>query len=47
MARAQAAEIAKRLVASGGPTDVADKEVLAVIAYLQRLGRDIQQAGAK
>ena len=41
-ARAQARKIADDIAAQGGPTDLADKEVVAVIAYLQRLGTDIK-----
>jgi len=41
-ARTQAAAIAKEIADQGGPKDLADKEITALIAYLQRLGRDIQ-----
>jgi cytochrome c oxidase cbb3-type subunit I/II len=41
-ARAQARQIADAIAAQGGPADLADKEVVAMIAYLQRLGRDIK-----
>jgi cytochrome c oxidase cbb3-type subunit I/II len=41
LARAQAKQIADDLAARGGPTDATDLEVIAVIAYLQRLGTDI------
>ncbi len=44
MAKQQAELVAKTLVANGGPKDMANKEVIALIAYLQRLGRDIQLA---
>jgi cytochrome c oxidase cbb3-type subunit I/II len=47
MARAQARAFAEKLVKAGGPGDVADKEVLALIAYMQRLGADIAEAKAK
>jgi cytochrome c oxidase cbb3-type subunit I/II len=41
----QATEIATRLNAEGGvSTSVADKEIVALIAYLQRLGTDIKAA---
>src|SRR5690606_12071345 len=46
LARAQAAEIAAEIERQGGPHDLGDKQVTAMIAYLQRLGRDIQQAPA-
>jgi cytochrome c oxidase cbb3-type subunit I/II len=44
-ARAQAAQVAGGIAATGGPADLADKQVVAVIAYLQRLGTDIKAAG--
>jgi len=40
MARAQAAEIAADLESQGQP-DTADKQIIALIAYLQRLGTDL------
>jgi hypothetical protein len=33
------------VAASGGPPALQDKEVVAMIAYLQRLGKDIRAAG--
>jgi cytochrome c oxidase cbb3-type subunit I/II len=42
MARQQATEVANTLVTNGGPRGMEVKEVIALIAYLQRLGRDIQ-----
>jgi cytochrome c oxidase cbb3-type subunit I/II len=44
-ARAQAAEVGARIVDGGGPAGMETREVVALIAYLQRLGKDIQQAG--
>jgi cytochrome c oxidase cbb3-type subunit I/II len=44
LAMQQADAVAKTLVAAGGPRGMATKEVIALIAYLQRLGRDIQLA---
>jgi cytochrome c oxidase cbb3-type subunit I/II len=44
LARQQAEQVAKTLVANGGPKGMAEKEVIALIAYMQRLGRDIQLA---
>jgi cytochrome c oxidase cbb3-type subunit I/II len=41
LARAQAALIAGEIVEQDGPTGLEDKEVVALIAYLQRLGTDI------
>ncbi|MDX2057596.1 MAG: cytochrome-c oxidase, cbb3-type subunit I [Gemmatimonadales bacterium] len=43
-ARAQAKQIADGIAQQGGPSDLADKEVVALIAYLQRLGKDIKLA---
>jgi cytochrome c oxidase cbb3-type subunit I/II len=40
LARAQAAEVAARIVAQGGPGGLADREIVALVAYLQRLGTD-------
>jgi len=42
LARAQAAEMAATIESQGGPSGLADKEVIALVAYLQRLGRDIK-----
>ena len=42
MARAQAREVAKRIEAQGGPPGLEDREVIAMIAYIQRLGTDIR-----
>jgi cytochrome c oxidase cbb3-type subunit I/II len=41
-AKAQAAAIARGVAAQGGPPDLADKEIVALVAYLQRLGRDVK-----
>ena len=41
MARGQAATIAEGLMAEGRP-DIRDKKIVALIAYLQRLGTDIR-----
>jgi len=45
LAHRQADELAAQLVAQGGPTGMADKDVIALIAYLQRLGKDIALDG--
>jgi cytochrome c oxidase cbb3-type subunit I/II len=45
MARAQAKEIAATIVSEGGPAGLEDKKIIAVVAYMQRLGRDIKVAG--
>ena len=50
MARAQATALAAKLKAAGGPDGMATKDVIALTAYLQRLGVDIrlsQEGGAK
>ena len=44
LARAQAREVAADLAATGGPSGLETKEVTAIIAYLQRLGKDIKAA---
>ena len=41
-ARAQAKAIAAEIEAQDGPKGLADKEIVAIIAYLQRLGTDIK-----
>jgi cytochrome c oxidase cbb3-type subunit I/II len=41
MAKAQAEAIARDVEASGGPGGLADKQIVAITAYMQRLGRDI------
>ena len=41
-AKTQAASVAKEIAEQGGPKNLEDKQVVALIAYLQRLGRDIQ-----
>jgi cytochrome c oxidase cbb3-type subunit I/II len=43
MAREQAQRIAEGVAAAGGPADLADKEIVALVAYLQRLGTDIRK----
>lgn len=44
-ARQQAAAMAAGIESGGGPAGLADKEVIALIAFLQRLGQDIRAAG--
>ncbi|MFN0133955.1 MAG: cytochrome-c oxidase, cbb3-type subunit I [Phycisphaerales bacterium] len=41
LARAQAAKISTELVTQGGYQNLQDKKVLALVAYLQRLGTDL------
>ncbi|MEM1022928.1 MAG: cytochrome-c oxidase, cbb3-type subunit I [Myxococcota bacterium] len=43
MARTQADEIADEILTQGGP-DLHGKDIIALVAYLQRLGTDIQKA---
>ncbi len=45
LARQQAEQLAAELAAQGGPAGQADREAIALIAYLQRLGIDIQKEG--
>ncbi|HVZ76780.1 MAG TPA: cytochrome-c oxidase, cbb3-type subunit I [Gemmatimonadaceae bacterium] len=42
MAREQAKQIGDGIAAQGGPSGLQDKEIVALTAYLQRLGRDIK-----
>ncbi len=43
IARTQADEIAKRIVAEAGPAGLGDRKVVALIAYLMRLGTDLDK----
>ena len=43
MARAQARQFAAELVAQGGRSGMETKKVIALVAYMQRLGKDISQ----
>lgn len=45
-AREQARAIAAEIAAQGGPSGLEDKEMVAIVAYMQRLGRDIRVASA-
>jgi len=45
LARTQAATIAQSVHAAGGPEGLEDREIVALVAYLQRLGKDIRAAG--
>ena len=45
-AQAQAATIAKGLVEGGVPAKIEDKEVIALIAYMQRIGADYSKVEA-
>jgi len=43
LARAQAKSIAAEIKKEGGPANLQDKEIVALIAYLQRVGTDIKK----
>jgi len=43
-AREQALQIAREIVEQGGPPGLEDKQIVALIAYLQRLGTDLMKA---
>ncbi len=43
-AEAQAQNLARNISANGGPSDLAEKEIIAMVAYLQRLGTDLKKA---
>ncbi|MBS1120562.1 MAG: bifunctional cbb3-type cytochrome oxidase subunit [Deltaproteobacteria bacterium] len=45
VAHDQATALAAKLESQGGPPGMADKDVIALIAYLQRLGHDIRLQG--
>jgi cytochrome c oxidase cbb3-type subunit I/II len=42
MARRQAAALAADIETAGGPAGLADREIIALVAYLERLGTDIR-----
>jgi cytochrome c oxidase cbb3-type subunit I/II len=44
LAREQAKTIAEGIAAEGGPAGLEDKEITALVAYLQRLGTDIKKS---
>ncbi len=46
MARDQAKLIAASIEATGGPKGLENKEIVALVSYLQRLGRDLKNATA-
>jgi cytochrome c oxidase cbb3-type subunit I/II len=45
-ARAQASAVAAGIAAQGGPAGLEDREIVAVVAYLQRLGMDLRRGAA-
>jgi cytochrome c oxidase cbb3-type subunit I/II len=46
LARRQASRIAADIAAQGGPRGLDDKQIVALVAYLQRLGTDIKKTPA-
>jgi cytochrome c oxidase cbb3-type subunit I/II len=46
LARAQSRQIAERIASQGGPKHLEDKQIIALVAYLQRLGSDISHQGS-
>ena len=46
LAQSQAQEIANEVAAQGGPSNLANKEIIALVAYLQRLGTDLSATSA-
>lgn len=44
LAEAQARTIAEEVATQGGPANLHDREIVAVVAYLQRLGTDLKAA---
>ena len=44
LARRQAEQIATGVAAQGGPAGLESKEIIAMVAYLQRLGKDLKAA---
>ncbi len=44
LAQEQAAALAAAVVTQGGPEQLGDKEIIAMVAYLQRLGLDATAA---
>ena len=47
LARAQAAAVAAEIAAQGGPERLADREIVALVAYLQSLGRNAEPLPAE
>ena len=46
MAREQARTVAADIEKNGGPANLAEQDIVAIVAYVQRLGRDIKLASA-
>jgi len=44
MTRAQSQQIADNIAKQGGPKHLENKQIIALVAYLQRLGTDIKAA---
>ncbi len=45
MAREQSRAIAERIASQGGPKHLENKQIIALVAYLQRLGTDLKHQG--
>jgi cytochrome c oxidase cbb3-type subunit I/II len=45
MARSQATAVGASIQQQGGPAGLGDKKIIALVAYLQRLGTDIKASG--
>jgi cytochrome c oxidase cbb3-type subunit I/II len=46
IAHRQSHEIAVRIAEQGGPKHLENKQIIALVAYLQRLGTDIKKQGS-
>ncbi|MDZ7630220.1 MAG: cytochrome-c oxidase, cbb3-type subunit II [Gemmatimonadaceae bacterium] len=46
MAREQAATVAADIEKNGGPANLQERDIVAIVAYIQRLGQDIKLANA-
>jgi cytochrome c oxidase cbb3-type subunit I/II len=45
LAKAQATTLSNGLVQEGVPAQIVDKEIVAMIAYIQRIGVDFSKVG--
>jgi cytochrome c oxidase cbb3-type subunit I/II len=46
MAHTQSRELAERIASQGGPKHLENKQIIALVAYLQRLGTDLKHQGS-
>ena len=46
MAKVQAAIVAADIEKNGGPANLQEQEIVAIVAYIQRLGQDIKLANS-